>query len=189
MQIHSTTLVTLSSQVWSCTYHTLSQSNLYVHLDFHNCCFTIMFWYVFCKMIFIVCLLPHNDVLLYYTRWSFSISIWQLKKCDDFFQETNKMTRIYIRKTRFVKKNPNFGFKRLDKSIPQKPLTQNVGSMLNVHVTCYILFMLKKILIRFLQKPTSKVLLMWFDLHAILFVFYFYWSQKNCSCTCCILLL
>jgi hypothetical protein len=137
-------------------------------------------------MIFIVCLLPHNDVLLYYTRWSFSISIWQFQNFDVFSQKINKMTRIYIRKTWFVKKNPNFWFKRLEKSIPQKPLTQNVGSMLNVHVTCYILFMLKKILVRFLQKPMSKVLLMWFDLHAIFFVFDFYCSQKNCSYTCCI---
>jgi hypothetical protein len=37
------------------------------------------------------------------------------------------MTLIYIRKTQNFKKNPNFWFKKLEKSIPQKPLTQNVG--------------------------------------------------------------
>jgi hypothetical protein len=49
------------------------------------------------------------------------------------------MALIYIRKTQFFKKrNPIFWFKRLEKSIPQKPLTQNVG-WLHVECACYML--------------------------------------------------
>lgn len=52
LQIHSATLVALSSQVWSCTYHTLSRYNRYVHFRFS-----------------IICLLFHNHVLICFARW------------------------------------------------------------------------------------------------------------------------
>jgi hypothetical protein len=44
-----------------------------------------------------------------------------------FSKILTKWRLFTIEKHKFSKKNPNFWFKRLEKSIPQKPLTQNVG--------------------------------------------------------------
>jgi len=132
--------LTNENVTWIITYghNTLSWSNLYIHLDFllYACCLTIMFWYVLqddCMFI-----ASQSCFVILHTRWSFSISIWQFQNFDDVFQNFNKMALIYIRKTQFFKKNPFFWFKRLEKFIPQKPLTQNVR-WLHVECACYML--------------------------------------------------
>jgi hypothetical protein len=124
LQIHSATLVTLSSQVWSCIYHTLSRSNLYVHLDFllYACCFTIMFWYVLQDDFYCMFIASQSCFVILQKMKFFNLNLTISKFWWFFFQNFNKMTLIYIKKTQNFKKKSKFLVKKIRKTYSTKTI-------------------------------------------------------------------